>query len=116
MARAHQPGKTALLDLIVSGTPRFDDDARKGITKLIADGALNPVGGAHVMLIPGVAGSAVRAFMSTALLLARPAAPHKAFGELPAAAAWLAPKLASATGEAWTAAEIVEAGKRAMER
>lgn len=116
MVRAYQPGKTALLNLIVSGAPKFDDEVRKGITKLIADGALNAVGGAHVMLIPGVAGSAVRAFMSTALLLARPAAPNKSFGEVRAAAEWLAPKLAAATGEAWTATEIIEASTKAMAR
>ena len=66
--------------------------------KLLAQGA------AHVILASGFTGTAVRAFMSTVILLGRPAVPNKVFSEPSAAAAWHLPLLAQGT-EAWTAAE-----------
>jgi hypothetical protein len=63
---------------------------------------------AHVVDVPGLAGTAVRTFLSTVLLVARPGAPHKVFAKLSEGAAWLAPLL-SKEGQAWTPTEILDA-------
>jgi hypothetical protein len=63
------------------------------------------LGSAHVILVGGFTGTAVRAFMSTTILLSRPRRPNKVFGEPEAAAAWLAPLLARG-GEPWSRAKL----------
>jgi hypothetical protein len=96
----------AALDIAVSGAPRFSDEMRAELVKVLKDPKLQGVGTAHVVDIPGLAGTAVRTFLSTVLLVARPAAPHKVFGKLSEGASWLAPLL-SKEGQPWTPAEIV---------
>lgn len=86
-AAAH--GRIALLDLVVAGRPTFSEDARSAIVALMREVACDH-GVAHVILLRGIAGTAVRMFLNGALLLARPASPTKAFDELEAALVWLA--------------------------
>jgi hypothetical protein len=104
-------GRFASMNIVVSGTPRFSDQMREEMVKLLKDPKLQGVGSAHVVNAPGLAGTAVRTFLSTVLLLARPAAPHKVFPSVAEGAAWLAPLLAkdAKDGQPWAAAEILAA-------
>jgi hypothetical protein len=101
--RAAYPGGTGMLDLIVDGTPRFSGDVRDEAIKITGDG--KDVGAAHVILFTGLRGVATRTFLSTMLLVGRPATPTKVFDGVAAAASWLAPLL-SVGGVQWTADAI----------
>jgi hypothetical protein len=98
---AKHPGGTACFDIVVAGTPNMSDDVRRAATDLAGDPNLFTLGVAHVLLMPGLAGTAVRAFISTILLIARAPAPQKVFAATEPAAAWLAPRL-----EDWTVREL----------
>ncbi len=96
----------ALLDLVVTGTPRFTDKVRDELVRLLRDPRAQGKGTAHVVTVGGLAGATVRAFLSTVMLLARPEAPNKVFGEVAPAANWLVPLLTTG-GEAWTTANVL---------
>lgn len=83
---------TGLMNLIVRGRARFDPAVRAEAKRLTERG-VHRGGTAHVILAPGLAGSAVRAFMSTTVLLGRPKNPTKVFDEVRAGAGWLAERL-----------------------
>lgn len=106
LGKQHPTG-SGLLNLVVSGTPRFTEDVRKETARLARDATLFPLGVARVFLLGGFAGIAVRAFLNTATLVAGPSPrPLHAFTNLEDAAAWIAPKL-EVGGQRWTSAEIV---------
>jgi hypothetical protein len=96
------------MSIAASVAPRFSDAMREELVKLLKDPKIQGVGAAHVVDIPGLSGTAVRTFISTVLLVARPGAPHKVFGKISEGAAWLVPLLSN-EGQPWTAAEIVAA-------
>ncbi len=104
-ARQHPRG-TALINLIVSGTPSFTEPVRAEAIKLVKESAIFSLGAAHVILVSGFAGTAVRAFMSTAIMVGRPNRPNKVFGELAPAAAWLAPLLTKGA-QPWSSAALM---------
>jgi hypothetical protein len=62
------------------------------------------LGTANVVTIPGLKGSATRAFLGTVFLLSRSKTPTKTFASAQDAAAWLAPKL----GPTWVPEDVVE--------
>jgi hypothetical protein len=99
-------GKSALLNLVVEGVPRFSSEVRKAAADYTAEG-LHQLGAAHVILVGGLLGASVRGFLGTMLLVGRPPNPAKVFGDLPSAAAWQAKNLAPFEEEPWTAQEIV---------
>jgi hypothetical protein len=111
MARKNPRG-AGLVNVMLRGTPSFSEEVRDETVKLMKQEAFR-LGTAHVVLLGGLTGSAVRAFMSTVMLLARPAVPNKVFGDAETAAAWLAPLL-SQGAEAWSPAEIVALVKHAI--
>ena len=101
---AKEHGATsACIDIVVRGTPRFTDDVRRSAEELARDAKAFPIGIAHVLLIPGLAGTAVRAFIQTILLVSRPPNPAKVVGDLASAVGWLGPKLAA---HGWTEREL----------
>jgi hypothetical protein len=100
MTREH--GKCACIDIVLRGTPRFSDEVRRASEELARDPKIFELGFAHAMLMPGLGGSAVRAFIGTILLVTRPPVPAKVLGDVSAAVEWLLPKL----GGAWTAQEL----------
>jgi hypothetical protein len=108
-------GEIAALDLLVSGTPSFKDEARDELVRLLRDPRKEGRGAAHVVEVGGLAGAAVRAFLSTVLLLARPARPNKVFADITPAATWLLPHLWRA-GEAWSVADVVAAAEEVRGR
>jgi len=83
---------TGLMNLIVRGRARFDPAVRAEAKRLTERG-MHRGGTSHVILAPGLAGSAVRAFMSTTVLLGRPKHPTKVFDEIRAGARWLAERI-----------------------
>jgi hypothetical protein len=101
------------LDVVVSGTPRFTDEVRNEVVRLIRDPNLQGRGSAHVILLPGLGGTTTRAFLSTVLLLGRSSTPAKVFGELSGGAAWLAP-IVTDGGEVWSAEEVLSAEAELM--
>ena len=103
--RPHPRG-TGLLNLIVGGTPSFSEAVRAETVKLVKQPGIFSLGAAHLVLVGGFTGTAVRAFLSTVLLLGRPPCPNKVFGDPETAAAWLAPLLAQGA-ERWSQAELI---------
>lgn len=106
-ANRQNPDGIGLLCLMLnSGIPRFTDEVREEVAKFNRSPALFPLGVANVMLMPGIAGVAVRAFVSTAALLGRPAVPTKMFADVTEAAEWLAPRLRTASAPSWNPGDL----------
>jgi hypothetical protein len=103
-ARQHPRG-TGLVNLVVRGTPSFSEPVRAAAVNLLKQEGLFSLGGAHIILLDGLAGTAVRAFLNTAILLGRPSRPNKVFGESATAVAWLAPLLVRGA-EPWSPAKL----------
>src|SRR5262245_7592818 len=93
LARA-EPRGSALLNVIVRGTPPFTDGVRDEVVRMTSDATLFTLGAAHLVLLSGLASTAVRAFLSTMLLLGRPKNPARVFGDAGSAADWLSERLA----------------------
>ena len=104
LARQHARG-SALINVIVGGTPSFSEPVRNETIRTMKQTELFSLGSAHVILVGGFTGTAVRAFMSTTILISRPLRPTKVFGEPETAAAWLAPLLARGA-EPWSQAQL----------
>lgn len=109
--RAHPRG-AALLNVVRGGTPSFDNAVRDEARRLTSDGHFD-VGVAHVVLLGGLVGAAVRAFLSTIVLLGRPKEPTQVFGDANAAIGWLASRFANG-GERWTRDDVQAALDQAM--
>lgn len=109
--RAHPRG-TAMLNVVRGGTPSFESAVRDEARRLTSDGYFT-LAVAHVVLLGGLVGAAVRAFFSTIVLLGRPKEPTHVFGDAGAALGWLADRLATG-GERWTRDDLQAALDRAM--
>jgi hypothetical protein len=105
----HGPG--ACIDIVVAGMPKFSDEMRREATRFASDPKVFPLGIAHVILMDGLAGSAVRAFIGTLILVAKPPGPAKVFGDFDAAAKWLSPKI---TLGGWSPLDIVSRCREAV--
>jgi hypothetical protein len=88
------PTGTAFIDMIVRGRPTFSSEVRDAVVALTRDPTLFPLGTAHVVLLGGFAGATIRAFLGTALLVAKAASPVRVFGDLAGVPAWLGPAFA----------------------
>jgi hypothetical protein len=108
-------GMSALVNVVVAGTPRFSSDVREVAIEYTREGA-HKVGAAHVILIGGLLGSSARAFLSTMILVGRPPNPTRVFGNLDDAARWLAKNLNELSPERWDAAELASVCRAAVER
>lgn len=73
-----------LFNLVVDGTPSFDSRVREEANKLTLEG-VNRRGAAHVILVEGFRGAAVRAFLSSLLMINKPKTPTKVVGDVPSA-------------------------------
>src|SRR4051794_39343278 len=69
-ARKHPRG-TAMLDLFLACTPKFTNEVRDEAVKLNRDPNLFRLGICDTVLVSGLIGVGVRAFLSTVALLAR---------------------------------------------
>lgn len=98
---------TALINLVLSGTPSFSAEVRDESARLTRDNDWT-LGTAHIVLVDGFTGVAVRSFFSTMLLLGRPKVPTKVFGSLEDGCVWLEAILRS-SDMPWTAASLADA-------
>lgn len=73
-----------LFNIVVDGTPSFDPRVREEAAKLTAEG-VNRRGAAHVILVEGFRGAAVRAFLSSLLVINRPKTPTAVVADVHAA-------------------------------
>lgn len=115
MAREH-PGHV-FVNLVVRGVPSFPDDTRDALVSLMRDGQGGALAAAHVLLIEGLAGSAVRAFLSTMILLSRPPVTNRVFGDTNTALTWLTDVLGATNareGKRWTRDELREVIEEAV--
>jgi hypothetical protein len=111
LRRAHPRG-AAMLNVVRGGTPSFSNAVREEARRLTSDGHFT-LGVAHVVLLGGLVGATVRAFLSTIVLLGRPKEPTQVFGEAGAALGWLEARLATG-GEGWTRDDVQAAYDRAL--
>lgn len=111
ISRRHPRG-AGLINVMLSGKASFSQEVRDETVRLMKTTNSYRLGSAHVVLVDGFTGTAVRAFMSTVMLLGRPPSPNKVFGDVESAAQWLVPQLALGA-EAWSTAEIVSLVKQA---
>jgi hypothetical protein len=98
--------KIGLLNVAVSGTPRFPSDVRKRAAEHLGRGLTDVQ--AHVVLVPGFAGTAIRSFVSTITLLGRTRTPSKVFSELGPASTWLVEVLEDRGGEPPAAEDLLD--------
>ena len=105
--------ETALFNVIVSGTPSFSEEVRKEVTRITSDDTLFAKASAHVLLVEGFVGSAVRAFVSTALVLSRTKTPNKVFADVDGAATWVKTKLDGGP-VVWMPGDLVGLMRRAI--
>ncbi len=90
--RAAAEPRVALLNVVDARgkVPRFDEEVRRAAAEMAR--AISPVasGTAHVLLLEGFTGAAVRMFLSTLTLLSRSGAPTTVHSSVAEGAAWLA--------------------------
>ncbi len=103
---APYPNGTALFNVVLSGKPDFSAEVRAETARVSALSNMFVLATAHVVLVEGLVGAAVRAFLATSNLIGKPATPTKVFGSTSLAADWVLSRLAP-SGEAWTKEELV---------
>ncbi|MEM7153819.1 MAG: hypothetical protein AAF799_13305 [Myxococcota bacterium] len=94
LLRERHPEGIGGINTVVGGTPTFPADVRAESAKLTED-ALLDFGLAHIMLMRGLAGTAVRAFLATMLLLGRSKQLTKVFDKEDLGVDWVAEQMAS---------------------
>lgn len=104
--------KQVYINIVTDGIPKFTDEVRQELTAVAQRFSAEREAVAHAILTSGLAGTTVRTFTSTMLLLARPKAPTKVFSTLDEAVAWLLPHL----GPGWNHARLLSACTTAMAR
>lgn len=105
------PGKNVLLNLMISGTPNFSAEVREEAIRLSGVPDIFSLAAAHVILAQGLVGTAVRAFLSTVVLLSKPPTPTKIFGDKTPATTWLMEHL-KASGEPWSRDQILSLARQ----
>jgi hypothetical protein len=108
-------GRSALMNVIVGGVPRFTSEVRQAAADYTKEGA-HQIGAAHIILVDGLLGSSVRAFLSTMMLLGRPPNPTRVFGDIASASEWMAQHLTEKSPEAWMADELATVCRAAITR
>lgn len=106
------PKRCGLFNVILSGKPDFSSEVRAETNRIGALGDMYTLATAHVILVEGLVGSAVRAFLATSMLVSKPPTPTKVFGDKDLAVAWVLGRIAEA-GEPWTSVQLRELLDRA---
>ena len=104
--------KAILASVIVSGTPKFSQEARDEVTRLTRTPMFH-LGTAQIILVGGLAGVAVRAFLSTSVLVARPSTPTKVFAQLDPGIDWILARLHEGP-VSWTRGDLAAFLNRAV--
>ncbi|MEM9188453.1 MAG: hypothetical protein AAGF12_04730 [Myxococcota bacterium] len=101
--------------IVGGGLPRFDSELLAKVKAMsVADDELDLVT-THCILMEGLAASAVRAFLSTAVLMSRPQVPLKVCSNLAQAGLFMAGPM-NTKDCTWTAARARSALERAQRR
>jgi hypothetical protein len=108
-------GGCGFVNVVVDGVPKFSAEVREEAAKQTAEVDDRDIATAHLILVDGMVGSAVRAFMSTTILIGRPPHPTKVFGDIPTTARWLAIQLGKNEHYAWPEERLVEVLEKAAE-
>ncbi len=111
--RRRTTGGCAFANVIVEGVPRFSAEVREEAARQTADVDERDIATAHVILVDGMVGSAVRAFMSTTILIGRPPHPTKVFADIPSTVSWLAIHLGKNERYSWPEERLREVLQRA---
>ena len=82
-------GDLALANIVVAGKATFTEDVREAGIRMTRKNAYT-LGAAHVVLVDGLKGSAVKAFLSMVMLVGRAPPNTKVFGDTAAASRFLA--------------------------
>ncbi len=106
-AALRHKGQSALFNVIISGRPSFSEEVRGEVNRITSDDTLFTAATAHVILVEGFVGSAVRAFLTTALVVSRTKTPNKTFGDVGVAAKWVNERLTAAKVDGWNEADLV---------
>jgi len=89
------------VSIAVEGVPRFSAEVRAEAARQTAATGKRDLVTCHLVLLRGLTGSAVRAFMSTMVLVGRPAHPTKVFGDPMVASRWIANLVPRDDGSPW---------------
>lgn len=108
----HNPGGQSFANIVAGGVPMFTEPVRDELVKLGKSHSIFTLGSAHIILVGGMAGSAVRAFLSTVFLISRPQAPNRVFGSIAEAVTWLHGRLGGSQAQ-WTGNELRDAIEQA---
>ena len=101
-------GEDVLVSVVVSGVPKFAEGVQDELVRVMKSRALFPLGTAHLIRLEGMAGVAVRAFLSTVKLLSKTPAPVGVFSKAEEALLWTLDRLRGSP-ERWTYVELKEA-------
>lgn len=101
------PDGSGLINMVVTGTPRFSNEVRELAMTYTREG-LHSAGTAHVILVRGLLGSSVRAFLGTTVLLGRPPNPTKVFADIDSASRWMVTNLEARGSESWSAETLTK--------
>lgn len=104
-------GPAALVNIAADGKPSFSDDVRRIAVELTRDATLFQLARAHVVLMTGFTGIAVRSFINTFLLLGKPPRPTRMLASIDDASAWLPAFLPT---DSWTPEALADAVQRLM--
>ena len=101
-----------LISTVLRGAPNFSEEVRDELVRVMRNKENFRLGTAHLILLDGMAGTAVRAFLSTVKLLSRNAAPMGVFGKTEEALLWGLERVRGSR-ERWIYSELFEAHEQA---
>ncbi len=105
--------RAVFANVIVSGTPSFSQEVRDEVARLTSSPMFH-LGTAQIILVEGLAGVAVRAFLNTAFLLSRAKAPNKVFGDLGYGIEWMHARLREGP-VSWVRDELADFVKKSVD-
>lgn len=106
--------RAALANLVADSDPRLPNELREAAA-MIAEHGDSGAAAAHVVLVRGLPGVAIRTFFSSMRLVARPRVPTRVFDDREEAARWLAGILRRGD-PSWSAARVSAVFDRALKR
>jgi hypothetical protein len=95
-----------LFNVIISGKPSFSEEVRNEVNRITSDDTLFTAATAHVILLDGFIGSAVRAFLATALVVSRTKTPNKTFNDVASSVKWVKERCDAAKTEPWAEGDL----------
>ena len=104
------------VNIAVDGVPRFSREVIAELERMAEYVTEKDLSTAHVILVDGLVGTAVRTFMSTVMLVTRPRDPNKVFADIESASRWTYGYLSRAGGYDWSLERLVAYLNLAIER